>query len=56
MHIDAYWSGKNGCEWKPAAGAVMGEDNFGFYDVVSPLHKRTQNSLSTTQWWLGLEI
>ncbi|XP_068708450.1 uncharacterized protein [Montipora foliosa] len=56
MHTDSYWSGKNSCEWDPRAGAVMHEDNFGFYDVTNPQHKCTKNSLSTTQWWLGAEL
>lgn len=56
MHTDSYWSVKNGCYWNPGAGAVMHEDNFGFYDVINTQHKCTANSLSTTQWWLGSEL
>ena len=56
MHTDSYWSGKNGCYWNPGAGAVMHEDNFGFYDIINTQHKCTANSLSTTQWWLGSEL
>ena len=53
MHTDSYWSGRNGCFWDPRNGAVVGEDNFGLYDVINTQHKCTENSLSTTQWWLG---
>ena len=56
MHTDSYWSGLNRCQWNPGAGAVKGEDNFGFYNVINPQHKCTNNSNSTTQWWLGSEI
>ena len=56
MHTDSYWSGKNGCQWKPGMGAKVGEDNFGFYAVTNPKHRCTENSSSTTQWWLGAEL
>lgn len=56
MHTDSYWSGLNRCQWNPGSGAVSGEDNFGFYDVINPQHKCTENPHSTTQWWLGSEI
>lgn len=56
MHTDSYWSGLNRCQWNPGSGAVSHEDNFGFYDVINPQHKCTENPLSTTQWWLGSEI
>ena len=56
MHTDSYWSGKNGCSWDPSTGALEHEDNFGFYDIINPKHKCTENSFSTTQWWLGAEL
>ena len=55
MHTDSYWSGKNGCQWDPSSGAVNSEDNFGYYQTINPQHRCTENSLSTTQWWLGAE-
>ena len=56
MHTDSYWSGKNGCSWDPSTGALEHEDNFGFYDIINRKHKCTENSFSTTQWWLGAEL
>ena len=56
MHTDSYWSRRNGCSWDPSTGALMGEDNFGFYDITNSQHKCTENSFSTTQWWLGAEF
>ena len=53
MHTDSYWSGRNGCFWDPRIGSVVGEDNFGFYNTINTQHSCTENSLSTTQWWLG---
>ena len=56
MHTDSSWSGRNGCQWNPGAGAISGEDNFGFYAVTNPKHRCTVNSSSTTQWWLGSQL
>lgn len=33
-----------------------GEDNFGVYDTVNPVHRCTANENSTTQWWFGERV
>ncbi|XP_074612242.1 uncharacterized protein LOC141866609 [Acropora palmata] len=30
-----------------------GEDNFGFYQSINPLHRCTSGDNATTQWWFG---
>ena len=30
-----------------------GEDNFGFYQTINPLHRCTLGDNATTQWWFG---
>ena len=30
-----------------------GEDNFGFYQTINPLHRCTSGNNGTTQWWFG---
>jgi len=50
LHID---SSAGGCGFKPNAGAVPSEDNFGYYATVSDNFRCTVEDDSTTQWWFG---
>ena len=56
-HIDSYWAPVEGCQFtSPSADAVKsqgGEDNFGCYRAVNPVHRCVSNDDSTTQWWFG---
>ena len=53
-HIDSYHGIAN-CELKStkARSHPGGEDNFGWYETVNPIHRCTRNNTSTTQWWFG---
>ena len=40
----------------PRDGSVVlpnGEDNFGHYNTINPLHRCTSANDATTQWWFG---
>ena len=50
LHTDSTYAT---CQFKPKAGSVSGEDNFGHYRYINPKFRCTQGSQSTTQWWLG---
>ena len=54
---DSYWAPAVGCQFtSPSSDAVKsdgGEDNFGFYRAVNPVHRCVSNDDSTTQWWFG---
>lgn len=56
-HVDSYHGSSDGCELtSPLTGAVArpeGEDNFGYYDTVNPVHRCSSSPDSTTQWWFG---
>ena len=56
-HVDSYYGSKRGCELtSPLTGAVLqpgGEDDFGWYQTVNPLHRCSSSLNSTTQWWFG---
>ena len=56
-HTDSYWAQAVGCQFtSPSADAVKspgGEDNFGGYQTVHPVHRCVSNDDSTTQWWFG---
>ena len=45
------------CQFKSASnGSVKsggGEDNFGYYYTINPLHRCTSGDNATTQWWFG---
>lgn len=41
-----------GC-YKYNTGAVISEDNFGYYGVTNPAFSCTHNDSCTTQWWFG---
>jgi len=42
-----------GCAFKPNAGAVYSEDNFGYYDKINTNFRCTAGDEATTQWWFG---
>ncbi|CAB3988155.1 Hypothetical predicted protein [Paramuricea clavata] len=50
QHID---SSHGGCQFVPTAGAVAGEDNFGFPKIINPNFRCHENVNSTTNWWFG---
>ena len=56
-HTDSHWAPSVGCQFtSPSGDAVKsdgGEDNFGFYRAVNPVHRCVSNDDSTTQWWFG---
>ena len=47
---DSYYSG---CGFKPKAGAVPSEDNFGYYGTINTNFRCTAGDDATTQWWFG---
>ncbi|XP_044169547.1 uncharacterized protein [Acropora muricata] len=49
-HID---SGILGCQFNPSSGAVVNEDNFGYYMYTNPKFRCSKDDQSTTQWWFG---
>lgn len=54
-HVDSYHDYGEGCQLK-ASGAIKdpaGEDDFGWYETVNPIHRCSSNNNSTTQWWFG---
>ena len=53
-HIDSYF-GIAKCQLNSTGARSYpgGEDNFGLYDTVNPIHRCTRNDTSTTQWWFG---
>lgn len=54
-HVDSYYGSSAGCQLK-SPGAVRlpaGEDNFGYYQTVNPVHRCSSSRDSTTQWWFG---
>ena len=56
-HTDSHWAPSIACQFtSPSGDAVKsdgGEDNFGFYKAVNPVHRCVSNDDSTTQWWFG---
>ena len=56
-HTDSYNGPRKGCQCtSPSANAMRsrgGEDNFGYYRAVNPVHRCVSNDDSTTQWWFG---
>ena len=57
-HSDSYSAPAVGCQFTSAsAGAVKspgGEDDFGCYQTVNPVHRCVSSDDSTTQWWFGV--
>ena len=55
LHFDSYYGIH--CQLKSARnGAVAfpgGEDNFGVYRTINPLHRCSSGDNATTQWWFG---
>ena len=56
-HIDSYHGSQMGCHFNSSlTGSVKnpsGEDNFGWYETVNPVHRCSASADSTTQWWIG---
>ena len=56
LHTDSY-HGPKSCQFTSAANGSIslpgGEDNFGEYYAINPLHRCTSANHSTTQWWFG---
>ena len=56
LHTDSQNGGRY-CRFKSAkSGSIVweaGEDNFGYYGVINPLHTCSSGYNSTTKWWLG---
>ena len=51
LHID---SSNTGCAFKPNAGSVRSEDNFGSYaDAFNRNFRCTMGNDQTTNWWFG---
>ena len=50
LHID---SRAGGCSFKPNAGAVSSEDNFGYYERINRKFGCTSGPESLTQYWFG---
>jgi len=50
LHID---SSAAGCAFKPNAGAIPSEDNFGLYHKINTKFRCTAGDYATTQWWFG---
>ena len=59
-HVDSFYGSSKGCQLtSPLAGAVKlpaGEDNFGYYETVNPVHRCSSSPNSTTQWWFGEQL
>ncbi|XP_067027020.1 uncharacterized protein [Acropora muricata] len=57
-HVDSHNSPREGCEafFPGTVAEPGGEDNFGVYDTVNPVHRCTANENSTTQWWFGERV
>ena len=55
LHTDSHYGGDH-CQFNSAKKGSIGgngEDNFGLYGVVNPLHRCSSGDSSTTQWWFG---
>ena len=50
LHID---SSHTRCTFKPNAGSVRSEDNFGYYGNINANFRCTSGNDATTQWWFG---
>ena len=57
-HSDSYWAPAVKCQFTSASADAVkspgGEDNFGCYQTVNPVHKCVSSDDSTTQWWFGV--
>ena len=55
LHLDSNYVEL--CQFRSARNASVklpgGEDNFGFYQTINPLHRCTTGENTTTQWWFG---
>ena len=56
LHTDSSYAGIS-CQFTSARnGSVAssgGEDNFGYYSTINPLHRCTSGDNAITQWWFG---
>ena len=56
LHVDSYY-GANVCQFTSAGNGSIaspsGEDNFGQYHEINPLHRCSSANDATTQWWFG---
>ena len=56
IHVDSYYGAKS-CQFTSAGNGSIasesGEDNFGEYYEINPLHRCTSGDNATTQWWFG---
>ena len=50
VHID---SSLSGCQFTPASGGTMNEDNFGLYGVTNNKFRCTSSANATTNFWFG---
>ena len=57
LHFDSYYI--HPCQFtrlsasNDAVQLPGGEDNFGYYQTINPLHRCTSGNDATTQWWFG---
>ena len=51
LHTD---SSHSNCQFQLTEGAVSGEDNFGFYEIIDREFRCTEFVNSTTQYWFGV--
>ena len=55
LHASSHYVGP--CQFTSARNNSValpgGEDNFGFYHTINPLHRCTSGDNATTQWWFG---
>ena len=56
LHVDSYYTAKF-CQFTSAGNGSIaspsGEDNFGQYYEINPLHRCSSANDATTQWWFG---
>ncbi|KAL9953348.1 hypothetical protein ACROYT_G040750 [Oculina patagonica] len=51
LHTDSSMPGS--CAFKPNAGAISSEDNFGYYNTVNKNFRCTMGDVHSTNWWFG---
>ena len=54
-HVDSYYGQIRGCRLinLGAVSSPGGEDDFGLYETVNPVHRCSSSGNCTTQWWFG---
>ena len=57
LHTDSSLTPTTPCQFTSARNGsvtvLSGEDNFGYYATINPLHRCTSGDNATTQWWFG---